>query len=102
MASSATAETRPISGVCPVLATPFDDDGVTRRCVGIVQPEVAHEREAIGGIEGHAMRVRPSLPIGMDAPAGVLHDVARRAQRSVGTHRENRNTPAAVVRHERG
>src|ERR1700687_2199115 len=27
MASSATAEMRAISGVCPVLATPFDDDG---------------------------------------------------------------------------
>ena len=28
MLASATAEPRPISGVCPVLATPFDDDGV--------------------------------------------------------------------------
>src|SRR5438105_10406479 len=28
MPASATAEPRPISGVCPVLATPFDDDGV--------------------------------------------------------------------------
>src|SRR5437588_10068954 len=28
MPASATAEPRPISGVCPVLATPFDDDSV--------------------------------------------------------------------------
>ena len=28
MPASATAEARPISGVCPVLATSFDDDGV--------------------------------------------------------------------------
>jgi len=28
MSASATAEPRPLSGVCPVLATPFDDDGV--------------------------------------------------------------------------
>ena len=28
MSASATAEPRPVSGVCPVLATPFDDDGV--------------------------------------------------------------------------
>ena len=57
-----------------------------RRTVGqdLVQPEVAHEHEAIRGIQRHAVRVRSLLAFGIDAFAGVLYDVGGRAEPAVG------------------
>src|SRR2546423_15417229 len=69
MSASATAEPRPISGVCPVLATPFDDDGVPDaaglariaefaiRCGAdaLVYPGVASEVEQLSEAERNAM-----------------------------------------------
>jgi 4-hydroxy-tetrahydrodipicolinate synthase len=98
MESAATAEAQPISGVCPVLATPFDDDGVPDapglvriaefaiRCGAdaVVYPGVASEVEQLSDSERNrlidvlatAVHGRVPLIIGASAtelPATILH-----------------------------
>ena len=98
MPSTAIAEARPISGVCPVLATPFDDDGVPDapglariaefaiRCGAdaLVYPGVASEVEQLSDSERNALldvlattaRGRVPFIVGATAahlPATILH-----------------------------
>src|SRR5229473_2362859 len=98
MPSTATAEARPIFGVCPVLATPFDDDGVPDapglariaefaiRCGAdaLVYPGVASEVEQLSDSERNALldvlatavHGRVPLIVGASAvhlPATILH-----------------------------
>src|SRR6202158_5997901 len=98
MPASATAEARPTSGVCPVLATPFDDDGVADapglatlaevaiRCGAdaLVYPGVASEVEQLSDSERNDLldvlattaRGRVSLIVGATAahlPATILY-----------------------------
>src|SRR6266550_8245285 len=98
MSVSAAAEPRPISGVCPVLATPFDDDGVPDaaglariaefaiRCGAdaLVYPGVASEVEQLSDSERNdlldvlATTVRGRVPLIVGAtaahlPATILH-----------------------------
>src|SRR5260370_29278164 len=92
MPSSATVETRPISGVCPVLATPFDDDGVPDaaglariaefaiRCGAdaVVYPGVASEVEQLSDAERNrlldvlATAVHRRVPLIVGATAAQL------------------------------
>ena len=98
MPASATGEARPIAGVCPVLATPFDDDGVPDapglariaefaiRCGAdaLVYPGVASEVEQLSDSERNALldvlataiHGRVPLIVGASAvhlPATILH-----------------------------
>src|ERR1700693_2959476 len=92
MPSTATAEARPISGVCPVLATPFDDDGAldapglariaefTIRCGAdaLVYPGVASEVEQLSDSERNrlldvlATAVHGRVPLIVGATAAQL------------------------------
>src|SRR6202011_4936097 len=92
MPASATAEPRPISGVCPVLATPFDDDGVPDapglariaefaiRCGAdaLVYPGVASEVEQLSDSERNdlldvlATAAHGRVPLIVGAPAAHL------------------------------
>jgi 4-hydroxy-tetrahydrodipicolinate synthase len=79
MPSLSTAEARPISGVCPVLATPFDDDGVPDAAGlariaefairsgadAVVYPGVASEVEQLSETERNAL---------LDTLAAAVHD----------------------------
>ncbi|MDQ6917093.1 MAG: dihydrodipicolinate synthase family protein [Pseudomonadota bacterium] len=98
MGSSVRAESRPIAGVCPVLATPFDDDGLPDgaglariaefaiRCGAdaIVYPGVASEVEQLTDAERDRMldvlatAVHGWVPLivgasAADLPATILH-----------------------------
>src|ERR1700693_629376 len=98
MPSTATAEARPISGVCPVLATPFDDDGVPDAPAlariaefairsgadALVYPGVASEVEQLSDSERNdlldvlATAVHGGVPLIVGAtaaqlPATILH-----------------------------
>jgi 4-hydroxy-tetrahydrodipicolinate synthase len=98
MASSAAAEVRAISGVCPVLATPFDDRGVPDapglariaefaiRCGAdaLVYPGVASEVEQLSDAERNSL---------LDALATAVHG---RCPLVVGATDAQ---PAAVMRH---
>src|ERR1700716_702256 len=92
MLASATAEPRPISGVCPVLATPFDDDGVPDApglariaefairggADALVYPGVASEVERLSDSERNdlldvlAAAAQGRVPLIVGAPAGQL------------------------------
>jgi 4-hydroxy-tetrahydrodipicolinate synthase len=98
MASSATAEVRAISGVCPVLATPFDDRGLPDapglariaefaiRCGAdaLVYPGVASEAEHLSDAERYSL---------LDALAVAVHG---RVPLVVGATDAQ---PAAAMRH---
>ena len=67
----------------------------------LVEPEVAHERKAVGRIQRDAVGMRPRLAIGIDAPAGVLNDVRGCAEPAIRTDGQHRDAPAAVVRDQK-